>query len=48
MTKRHIDAAACAAMWCAAIKEHIKAAERGDESARLWLSNDGIHLLYKS
>ncbi|UWR04741.1 hypothetical protein K3740_08710 [Ruegeria conchae] len=38
----HVSADRCASLWAAAIKEQIKQATKGDEAAKLWLSNDGI------
>ncbi len=38
----HIDADRCASLWSEAIRQHIKAAIRGDEASKIWLSRDGL------
>lgn len=39
---KHIDADRCASLWIAAIEQQIKAAKRGDEESKIWLSRDGL------
>ncbi len=42
LSLNHISADACANLWSEAIRQHVKAATKGDESSKIWLSRDGL------